>query len=344
MPKAKKLPSGNWRVRVYDKQTKLYKSFTAETKREAEFLGSQYLNSKTSFAKSTMSVKTAVLEYIENRKNILSPSTVRSYKIICENALGDLSDIRLDCLTESHLQAWVNQNTLHYAPKSVKSQYGLIRAVLKQNKIVLDYDSILLPRIIPKEKAIPSEEEIAIILHIIEGTSVELPVTIAVTLGLRQSEIGALKWSDYDGNFLVIHSAQIPNADNKYVIKEGNKSAASTRKIEVGDLLKERLDRAERVSEYISPMLPSSVLRKFQHILKKNGLPKFTMHEQRHGNASLMLAKGVPDKYAMKRLGQSSPNMIKNVYQHLYENKEREISNEVSKAFSDIYDTKYDTK
>lgn len=68
------------------------------------------------------------------------------------------------------------------------------------------------------------------------------------------------------------------------------------------------------------------------------------MHEQRHGNASLMLAKGVPDKYAMKRLGQSSPNMIKNVYQHLYENKEREISDEVSKAFSDIYDTKYDTK
>lgn len=39
-------------------------------------------------------------------------------------------------------------------------------------------------------------------------------------------------------------------------------------------------ERAERKSEYISPMLPSSVLRKFQHLCDKNGLPRFTMHGQ----------------------------------------------------------------
>ena len=91
-------------------------------------------------------------------------------------------------------------------------------------------------------------------------------------------------------------------------------------------------------------MLPSSVLRKFHQLCDKNGLPRFTMHEQRHGNASMMLAKGVPDKYAMKRLGQSSPNMVKNIYQHLYENKEKEVSDTVSKAFSDIYKAKTDTE
>ena len=57
----------------------------------------------------------------------------------------------------------------------------------------------------------------------------------------------------------------------------------------------------------------------------------------------MMLAKGVPDKYAMKRLGQSSPNMIKDIYQHLYESKEREVADTVSSAFSDIYHTKYHT-
>jgi hypothetical protein len=36
MATAKKLPSGNYRVRVYDKSTGKYKSFTAQTKREAE--------------------------------------------------------------------------------------------------------------------------------------------------------------------------------------------------------------------------------------------------------------------------------------------------------------------
>ena len=90
-------------------------------------------------------------------------------------------------------------------------------------------------------------------------------------------------------------------------------------------------------------MLPSSVLRKFNHLCDRNGLPRFTMHEQRHGNASMMLAKGVPDKYAMKRLGQSSPSMIKDIYQHLYQSKEKEVADTVSNAFKNIYDTKYDT-
>lgn len=42
MPTAKRLPSGNYRVRVYDAATKKYKSFTAETKRQAEFLAAEY--------------------------------------------------------------------------------------------------------------------------------------------------------------------------------------------------------------------------------------------------------------------------------------------------------------
>ena len=90
-------------------------------------------------------------------------------------------------------------------------------------------------------------------------------------------------------------------------------------------------------------MLPSSVLRKFQQICENNGLPKFTMHAQRHGNASLMLAQNIPDKYAMQRLGQSSNNMIKNIYQHLYSDKQKDVSDKVSDQFQKIYDTKYDT-
>ena len=107
-------------------------------------------------------------------------------------------------------------------------------------------------------------------------------------------------------------------------------------------MLKARLDRAERKSEYISTMTPNSVLKRFQQLCELNGLPHFTMHGQRHGNASLMLAQGVPDKYAMERLGQSSPNMIKNVYQHLYDAKKKEISQTMSAKFSEILDTKLD--
>ena len=46
MATAKKLPSGSYRVRVYDKITDKYKSFTAPTKREAERLANEYLDGK----------------------------------------------------------------------------------------------------------------------------------------------------------------------------------------------------------------------------------------------------------------------------------------------------------
>lgn len=349
MAKAKQLPSGSWRVRVYDSDTKKYLSFTSQLpgkagKNEAEFLAKEWQAGRK---KKTVSVQKTIYqlvkEYIESKEALLSPSSIRGYYIILNNALGDFGEKKVKLLTEKDLQFWVSQNALRYAPKSVKSQYGLVTAALRQERIQLDFASVLLPKIPKSERRIPNEKEIAIILHMVEGTTVELPVTIAVCLGMRQSEIAGLKWSDYDGESFHIHAAVVPDKNNKYVYKEGTKSAASTRVIEVDGILKERLDRAERTSEFISPMLPSSVLRKFDKLCDRNGLPHFTMHEQRHGNASMMLAKGVPDKYAMKRLGQSSPNMIKDVYQHLYESKEKEVSATISKAFSDIYDTKYDT-
>lgn len=335
--KATKLPSGNWRCRAYDNKTKKCKSFTAETKREAEYLASQWLNEKTTYTSSKSTVYDTVKSYIESKENLLSPSSIRGYLIILNNSIDEIASISIKALTERDLQMWVNNNAAKYKPKSVKSQFGLVTAALRQAKIQLDYGSILLPRIPKTEKRIPTEKEIGTILSMVEGTTVELPVTMAVVLGMRQSEIAGLKWEDYNGKTLKIHAAVVPNKDNKYIYKNSTKSEASTREIEIDGILKIRLDRAEKRSEFISPMLPSSVLRKFHKLCDQNGLPRFTMHEQRHGNASMMLAKGIPDKYAMKRLGQSSPNMIKNIYQHLYEEKEREVANTITSAFDDIY-------
>ena len=47
MATAKKLPSGSYRVRAYDKATGKYKSFTAKTKKEAELMAAEWLNSRS---------------------------------------------------------------------------------------------------------------------------------------------------------------------------------------------------------------------------------------------------------------------------------------------------------
>ena len=343
--KAKKLPSGSWRVQFRLNGERI--SVTAESEDEAIYQAMALKTKREKTVSATKKEKTVficVKEYIESKENILSPSSIRGYYIILNNCLGYIGNIKIKDLTEKDLQKWVNMNAEQYAPKSVKSQFGLVTAALRQEKINLDFKSVLLPRIEAKEPVIPNEKQMGEILRIVDGTSVELPVTIAVTLGLRQSEIAGLKWSDYDGTLLDIHGAKVPNKENKYIYKDSVKSKASKRKLEVEGILKERLDRAERNSEFISPMLPSSVLRKFNHLCDKNGLPRFTMHAERHANASEMLVMGVPDKYAMKRLGQSSPNMIKNVYQHLFEDKEKEYSKSMSSRFESLLKDKKDTE
>lgn len=350
MAEPHKLKSGHYRIRVYDKITKSRKSFTAPTKAEVKLLAAEYENGIIDkAAPRSLTIDAAIAEYIESKESVLSPSTVRGYEIMRRNAFKPIADEKLKNLTELKVQKWISSNAKSYSAKSLKNQLGLLSAALRQNRVRLDLSQIKMPASEKYEPNIPTEEEIAKILTLVEGTNVELPVTIAVTLGLRQSEIAALKWEDYDGEYIYIHSSRVPDKNNKLVVKNTTKSQASTRILEVDSILKERLDRAEHTSEYISTMQPNSVLKRFQQLCDREGLPHFTMHGQRHGNASLMLAQGVPDKYAMERLGQSSPNMIKNIYQHLYDAKKKEVSKTMSNKFADIMmkkqkvDTKVDT-
>ena len=47
-----------------------------------------------------------------------------------------------------------------------------------------------------------------------------------------------------------------------------------------------------------------------------------------------MLALGIPDKYAMQRIGHASNTILKNVYQHTMEQKQNEFSITLDEYFS----------
>lgn len=341
MTNAKKLPSGNWRIRICigkDNNGKYtYKSFTAETKKEAEYLASNYLmNTKKKESKKT--VFDAVDDYIKLKDNILSPSTVRGYIAIRRTALNGIGNKRICDLTDEDVQSWVNNNAQHYSSKSIKNQFGLLTAVIGNCNTKVDLKNIKLK---PSKKSsydVPTPEEMQQIIEVIKGTRVEVPVLLALMLGLRQSEIAYLKWHHYDGNKLNICGAKVLDKNHKYVEKDTNKSYAGTRTLDVPDYLKFVLDREKETStsEYISPFRADSILQSFHLICKKNGLRKFKMHSLRHANASLMLLQGVSDKYAKERLGQSTQNMIKNVYQHTFKTEQDRISNIMNDVFNSL--------
>ena len=60
-------------------------------------------------------------------------------------------------------------------------------------------------------------------------------------------------------------------------------------------------------------------------------------------NASIMLALGIPDKYAMERGGWSSPAVLKSVYQHTFSAERKAADDKIDDYFNGILDTILDT-
>ena len=83
MPKAKRLPSGSWRVQVYAGKAldgkPIRESFTAPTKKEAEYMAAQW-QLQRSARPEDYTVAEAISAYIDAKSAILSPSTVQKYK------------------------------------------------------------------------------------------------------------------------------------------------------------------------------------------------------------------------------------------------------------------------
>ncbi len=67
----------------------------------------------------------------------------------------------------------------------------------------------------------------------------------------------------------------------------------------------------------------------FARMLKQLDMHPFRFHDLRHYYASILLAIGIPDKYAQYRMGHSSDNMLKNVYQHLFEAKKDKVNAQI---------------
>lgn len=336
MPTARKLPSRNWFVRVQktiDGQTH-YMSFTAETKAEAEYLADQWKKSTVEQLKpSNYTLDKAIDIFIENHSNILSPSTIRGYRIIQRNAIDDIKALRLREIDSKRIQQFINKNANRYSHHSLKNQLGLITRVLS------DYEIKIKVKLPPKEKIeynIPTVEEIKKIIEIVKDTDIEIPILFALMLGLRKSEIAGLKWENLKGNKITIHGAIVPDEHHQWVEKKTNKSYASARTLEIPDYLMDKLQKADKECPFIMNVSQDTLLKKFRKLTNEHNLPPFRIHDLRHANASIMLLLGISDKYAMERLGQSDPSMIKNIYQHTFKTEHEFINAKINNFFSNL--------
>lgn len=337
MAKAKKLPSGSWRVLVYDytdpNGKRRYKSFTAETKKEAEYLAAEYtLKKKNKNKPENMTVGEMIDKYIAAKENVLSPGTVREYKQTRKRSLQDIMNIKAKDITEEIIQISINKEAACHSPKSVRNMYGLLSPALKM--FCKESFDITLPQKIKPDICIPNNNDMKKLLHHIENTEIEIPILLAACCSMRRSEICALDYNDFDfhKSTVTINKALVMNENKQWVIKT-TKSTSGKRTVIVPPFVLEKILNRKKENKPLISMKPSAITNQFKRTLEKAKIPHFRFHDLRHYYASIMLALGVPDGYAAANMGHSDTRVLREVYQHIMDDKKDEINSSLINFF-----------
>lgn len=284
-------------------------SITAATRKEVERQAAAIKGGAKVTPKSSMTVGEAIDKYIESKDAVLSPSTVAGYRRIRANALQDLMPRPVDSLTAQDVQRSINLMARDKSPKTVRNAHGLLSAAMA----VYRPDLVLRTTMPQKQRydiAIPSDDDVAAIMCSAQGEPAELPILLAIWLGLRMSEILGLKWSDVDGSVLHIRRALVDEGEKT------TKTYASQRDLLIPDYIAGLLARAPHDGERIVTYTRRGLYVRFQTICRRAGVQHYRFHDLRHINASVMLALNVPNKYSQERLGHATDNMLQTVYQH----------------------------
>lgn len=315
MSNAKKLPSGNYRVQVFDgyiyrdgKKQKKYKSFTATTKREAERLAAQWTGNK----KVDMTVHDAIDRYIEVKAGVLSPSTIRGYRQMQGRYYDQINAVKLSKLMTDDLQAFISGLSQDASAKTVKNVYGLLISAVKMFDPDAHYH-VTLPKAVKKKKTAPTNEDI---MRLFEAATGDLKVVIALAAfgSMRRGEICAVRYEDIDGCVVSVHADMVEDEKNKFVYKEMPKTADSLRSVTMPPEVAALIGTGEG---FVINRTPNAVTHAFTRLRNRLGV-NVRLHDLRHYYAAIGAVLGVPDNYVSTFGGwKQGSSVMKEVYQNV---------------------------
>lgn len=241
-------------------------------------------------------------------------------------------NVPLSKITNLMVQAAINNAAKTLSAKSVRNAHGLLTASVAMYMPDFVFHTTL-PAKEHKVKDLPTPQQIA---DAIKGTDIELPAMLAMWLSLRMSEVRGIRYKDISNGILTVRNVRIAMAGQ--IEKEKTKTFNSTRRLSVPERLLDMIGSGNP-DDYVVDLAASTIYKHFVNIIFEKTGKHMTFHDLRHINASIMLALGVPDKYAMERGGWSTPSTLKNVYQHTFSEERAEtdqkIDNYMDGLFSD---------
>lgn len=345
VPEPRKLKSGNWfiQMRLGGQSFSITDSNKSECIHQAELLKAAYRagNKPT----KAVTLKAAMKSYIDNKRNVLSPSTIRGYVSIMNNRYQDVMGQPLDKI---NWQAVVNVDAADHKPKTVKNGWRFVCSVMRENGVTPP--NVALPQVVKNEHPYLEPEQIKPFIEIIKKE----PCCIAALLGLhslRRSEIVGLTWDnvDLENGLLDIHGSMVYDEKSRLIRKDTNKNVSSRRTVPIMiPALSEALNAVptdQRVGCVVT-VTPNAIRKQINRACRKNGFPEIGVHGLRHSFASLAFSSdvGMSEREVMEIGGWSDSQTVHRIYEHLARKNRLKAANRMSAFFQNANEIANDPK
>lgn len=311
IPEPKKQPSGNYfiRLRLGKQSYPITRPTARECRIEAERVKAEYRANNAPVSQSNITLRKAIDRYVESRPAVLSPETIRGYRVIQRSRFPAYADKPMKSV---NWQKAVNDEAKSVSAKTVANAWGLVSSVMKDNGI--EVPRIKLPQKIANEHEWLTPEQIPVFLAAVKGKREELPALIALH-GLRRSEIYALTADSFKDNTIHVRGAVVHTEDGRGLTKKKeNKNTSSRRDVPI---------MIPRLSELLAsdPVffeVPLNYLTKsINNTCAAAGLPLVGTHGLRHSFASLCYHAGLSERQTMQLGGWSDPATMRKIYTHI---------------------------
>lgn len=305
-----RLKSGSYRATMMVKGKRYRITYQDKpTKRQAELDLYEMINQTSDAPNNDLTFKQAAKAYIEMKRNVLSPNTVRDYSLIPGRLSEWFVNLKIDEISQIDINKQINELSVTLSPKTVRNYHGFISAILGTYRPQLRIYTTL-PQNRKTEPYIPSDKDVKRILKALEGTEYYVG-TILSCYGMRRGEILALTLDDIedDGTVHIRKSMALDSERNKVI--KSTKTTHSERDIMIP------LDVVELIREqgYVYRRKPGGITQKLGEVQEQLGIPHFSMHKLRHYFASKMLT--ITDSKTVQALGGWKTDAVLNsVYAH----------------------------
>lgn len=350
MATARKLPSGNYRVRVFvgtDGDKKIYKSITAPTKKEAEYQAAQIKMENRIHVTQNETLQQAIEHYIKSKENLLSPSTIAGYHKISRNYYQKILHKKISSITQKDLEIEVNRMAKILSPKTTSSAYFFMLSVIRSIDPFFKSNVRLPQRKQTTKIIIPSFEDYVRMVQYAKGTDMEVPILLFGCMGLRVSELRALTWEDIDfqAKTLSVNKALVRGDKGEYLKQP--KSDAGSRILIIPDICIHSLMEADKKDKHVTTLSTSMLEKRMYKICNDLNIPRMSPHKLRHFQDSFLHAINIPTSYGMQRMGHVTEAMYNRQYNHEIPEQQRIVDQQINNKFTEIFEiyaTKCDTK